>query len=126
MDIPTFYKGACFATSRQKGREKKEAATVLYAICSFPDNRRRAVECGVVPILIRIADSGLEKAVEVLGLLAKCKEGREEVEKFSGCVKTLVRVLMNGSSLGVQYALMILNSPRSKWVRDEIDTSLTP
>ncbi|KAJ9690181.1 hypothetical protein PVL29_012705 [Vitis rotundifolia] len=93
-----------------KGREKKEAATALYAICSFPDNRRRAVECGAVPILIRIADSGLERAVEVLGLLAKCKEGREEMEKFNGCVKILVRVLRNGSSRGVQYALMTLNS----------------
>ena len=92
-----------------KGREKKEAATALYAICSFPDNRRSAVECGAVPILIRIADSGLERAVEVLGLLAKCKEGREEMEKFIGFVKILVRVLRNGSSRGVQYALMTLN-----------------
>lgn len=93
-----------------KGREKKEAATALYAICSFPDNRRRAVECGAVSILIRIADSGLERAVEVLGLLAKCKDGREEMQRFSGCVRILVRVLENGSSRGVQYALLTLNS----------------
>ncbi|XP_050369507.1 U-box domain-containing protein 8 [Argentina anserina] len=93
-----------------KGREKKEAATALYAICSFPDNRRRAVECGAVSILIRIADSGLERAVEVLGLLAKCKDGREEMQRFSGCVRILVRVLENGSSRGVQYALLTLSS----------------
>lgn len=93
-----------------KGREKKEAATALYAICSFPDNRRRAVQCGAVPILMRIADSGLERAVEVLGLLAKCKEGREEMERFNGCVRILVRVLKNGSSRGIQYALLTLNS----------------
>ncbi|KAK9267483.1 hypothetical protein L1049_009909 [Liquidambar formosana] len=93
-----------------KGREKKEAATALYAICSFPDNRRRAVECGAVPILIRIADSGLERAVGVLGLLAKCKEGREEIGRFNGCVSIMVRVLKGGSSRGVQYALLTLNS----------------
>ncbi|KAI4296548.1 hypothetical protein L6164_036497 [Bauhinia variegata] len=93
-----------------KGREKKEAATALYAICSFPDNRRRAVECGAVPILLRTADSGLERAVEVLGILAKCKEGREQMEMYPGCIKILVRVLKNGSSRGVQYALLAVNS----------------
>ncbi|EXC29545.1 U-box domain-containing protein 8 [Morus notabilis] len=93
-----------------KGRERKEAATALYAICSFPDNRRRAVQSGAVPILMRISDSGLERAVEVLGLLAKCKEGREEMERFNGCVRILVRVLKNGSSRGIQYSLLTLNS----------------
>ncbi|KAL6992679.1 U-box domain-containing protein 8 [Sarracenia purpurea var. burkii] len=92
------------------GREKKEAATALYAICSFPDNRRRAVDCGAVPILIRIAGSGLERPVEVLGLLAKCKEGRDEMVKFNHCIQILVRVLKNGSSRGVQYSLLTLNS----------------
>lgn len=92
------------------GREKKEAATALYALCSFPDNRRRAVQCGAVPILIRIADAGLERAVEVLGLLAKSKEGREAMERFNGALRVLVRVLKNGSSRGVEYALLTLNS----------------
>ncbi|XP_041027743.1 U-box domain-containing protein 8 [Juglans microcarpa x Juglans regia] len=93
-----------------KGRGKKEAATALYALCSFPDNRRRAVQCGSVPILIRIADSGLERAVEVLGLLAKSKEGREAMERFNGCVMVLVRVVKNGNSRGIEYALLTLNS----------------
>ncbi|XP_057962639.1 U-box domain-containing protein 8 [Malania oleifera] len=93
-----------------KGREKREAATALFTLCSFPDNRRRAVECGAVPILIRISDSGLERAVEVLGLLAKCRGGREEMGKFTVCVPILVRILKNGSSRGVQYALLALNS----------------
>ncbi|XP_052183984.1 U-box domain-containing protein 8 [Diospyros lotus] len=91
-------------------REKKEAATALFAICSFPDNRVRAVDCGAVPILIVIARSGLERAVEVLGLLAKCREGREEMVKFENCIQILVHVLRNGSSRGVQYALLTLNS----------------
>ncbi|KAG4948376.1 hypothetical protein JHK82_041559 [Glycine max] len=93
-----------------KGRERKEAATALYALCSFPDNRRRAVECSAVPVLLRSADSGLERSVEVIGVLAKCKEGREHMERFRGCVQILTRVLRNGSSRGVQYALMALYS----------------
>lgn len=92
------------------GRERKEAATSLYAICSFTDNRRRAVECGAVPVLLRNVDSGLERGVEVLGVLAKCKEGREQMELYDGCVKILVRVLKNGSSRGIQYALLAMNS----------------
>ncbi|KAE8728645.1 U-box domain-containing protein 8 [Hibiscus syriacus] len=92
-----------------KGREKKEAATALYAICSFAVNRRRAIDCGVVPILIGLLDSGLERAIEVLGVLVKCKEGREEMMKVNGCVKVLVQVLRNGSSRGIQYGLFTLN-----------------
>lgn len=91
-------------------RERKEAATSLYAICSFPDNRRRAVECGAVPVLLRNVDCGLERGVEVLGVLAKCKEGREQMECYDGCVRILSRVLSNGSSRGIQYALLAMNS----------------
>ncbi|KAK3035133.1 hypothetical protein RJ639_032635 [Escallonia herrerae] len=91
-------------------REKKEAATALYALCSFNDNRRRAVECGAVPILIGMAELGIERAVEVLGLLAKCKGGREEMVKFCDCVRILVNLLRNGSSRCVQYALLTLYS----------------
>ncbi|KAA0052736.1 hypothetical protein IC582_017949 [Cucumis melo] len=91
-------------------REQKEAATALYAICSFPGNRLRVVECGAVPILLKIANSGLDRAVEVLGVLAKCKEGREEMQWFKGCVEILSRVLRNGSPRGVQYALLTLTS----------------
>ncbi|GLT83123.1 hypothetical protein SLE2022_014320 [Rubroshorea leprosula] len=92
-----------------EGREKKEAATALYAISSFADNRRRAIVCGAVPILMKLLDLGLERAIEVLGVLVKCKEGREEMEKVDGCVKVLVWVLRNGSARGVQYALFTLN-----------------
>nr|GEW33106.1 U-box domain-containing protein 8 [Tanacetum cinerariifolium] len=91
-------------------REKKEAATALYALCSYPDNRRMAVECGVVSILVNVLSKGLERAVEVLGLLAKCRRGREEMVRFDGFVRVLVNVLRGGSSRGVQYALMTLNS----------------
>ncbi|XP_047310323.1 U-box domain-containing protein 8-like [Impatiens glandulifera] len=100
------------------GRERKEATTALYTLCSFPDNRRRAVEKGAVPILIGIAESGIERAIEVLGLLAKCKEGREEMINvyYNECFGVIVKVMRNGSSnnnsssRGIQYALLTLSS----------------
>lgn len=91
------------------GRERKEAATALYTLCSFPDNRVRAVENRAVPILIQNANSGLERSVEVLGLLAKCKEGRQEMLKFSGLLDVLIKFLKNGSSRAVQYALLTIS-----------------
>nr|DAD38775.1 TPA_asm: hypothetical protein HUJ06_013097 [Nelumbo nucifera] len=57
-----------------------------------------------------MADSRVERAVEVLSLLAKCREGREEMERLDGFVGVLVRVLLNGSPRGVQHALSTLNS----------------
>nr|GMD93027.1 U-box domain-containing protein 8 [Ipomoea batatas] len=90
-------------------RERKEAATALYTLCSFPDNRLRAVENHAVPILIQNSNSGLERAVEVLGLLAKCKEGRQEMMKYGGFLDTLIEFLKIGSSRGVQYALLTIN-----------------
>ncbi|KMS96587.1 hypothetical protein BVRB_8g201570 [Beta vulgaris subsp. vulgaris] len=92
-----------------KGRERKEAATALFTLCCFPENRRRTVDCGGVVILIRMAKSGLERAVEVMGLLAKCKEGREEMVKCNGVVEILVGFVKNGSSRGIQYGLLTLN-----------------
>ncbi|CAN0912760.1 U-box domain-containing protein 8 [Linum grandiflorum] len=95
-----------------KGREVKEAATALYAICSFPDNRRKAVECGAVPVLVRLVGNGMERAVEVLSCLVKCKEGRVEMGKVLGFVDVLVKVVCGGRSTGkgVQCALFTLNS----------------
>ncbi|KAJ0239421.1 U-box domain-containing protein 8 [Hirschfeldia incana] len=90
-------------------RERKESATALYALCSFPDNRKRVVDCGSVGILVEAADGGLERAVEVLGLLVKCRGGREEMSRVSGFVEVLVNVLRNGSLKGIQYSLFILN-----------------
>lgn len=90
-------------------RERKEAATALFTLCSFADNRARAVENGAVPILIQNLSSGLERAVEVLGLLAKCKKGREEMLRLDGFLEILIYILRNGSSRGVQYVLLTIN-----------------
>ena len=57
-------------------RERREAATALYELCKLPENRRRAVRVGAAPALADFAAVGSARAVEVLGLLAKCREGR--------------------------------------------------
>ncbi|CAI0468019.1 unnamed protein product [Linum tenue] len=95
-----------------RGREVKEAATALYAVCSFPDNRRRAVECGAVPILARLVGggAGLERAVEVLSSLVKCREGRVEMGRVFGFVGVLVKVISFGGEKGIQCALFTLNA----------------
>lgn len=91
-------------------REKKEAATALFTLCSYPENRKRSIEFGGIRVLINAANLGLERAIEVLGLLAKCKEGRIEMAKFGNFVSILVTYLKNGSPRGVQYALLTLTS----------------
>lgn len=90
-------------------REKKEAATALYALSSFPNNRIRIVHACAVPVLMQMADSGLERAVEVLSSLAKCKEGKEELVTISGCIRVFVKILKNGSSRAIHCSLFILN-----------------
>ncbi|XP_068667561.1 U-box domain-containing protein 8-like [Aristolochia californica] len=91
-----------------KGRGQREAATAIYTLCSFPENQRRVVRSGGVPILVQLAGSGVERAVEVLGLLGKCKEGRQEMENFNGFAQTLVGILKGGSSRSVSHALATL------------------
>lgn len=89
-------------------REKKEAATALFTVCSYPENRKRAAANGSVPVLIKAANLGLERAVEVLAMLAKCREGRELMGRCDGCVRVLVKVLGNGGCKGVECALLTL------------------
>ncbi|KZV55192.1 U-box domain-containing protein 8 [Dorcoceras hygrometricum] len=90
-------------------RERKEAATALFTLCSFPDNRVRIIQNRAVPILIQNANSGLERAIEVLGLLAKCRVARDEMMRCTELLDILIAVLKNGSSRGVQYALLTLS-----------------
>ncbi|PKU76903.1 U-box domain-containing protein 8 [Dendrobium catenatum] len=92
-----------------KGRERREAATALYELSKFPDNRPRAVRSGAVPALVSFASDGSERAVEVLGLIAKCIEGREAMRNVKGFVKVLAGVLREGRARGVEHALLVLN-----------------
>lgn len=106
---PDAIPGLVYLLQIGNSREKKEAATALFTLCSFPDNRIRAIHNRAVLILIENAGSGLERAVEVLGLLAKCKLARDEMLKFSGLLDILIGIVKNGSSRGVQYALLTLS-----------------
>ncbi|KAK9133666.1 hypothetical protein Scep_013194 [Stephania cephalantha] len=93
-------------------RERREAATALFVLCSFDDNKKRAVECGAVGVLVELGGVGVERALGVLSLLGKCREGREEMGRNVGCVVgVLVGVLRGGKSArSVVYALSLLNS----------------
>nr|KJB68597.1 hypothetical protein B456_010G253700 [Gossypium raimondii] len=86
------------------------AATIITSLAVVEVNKATiGAYPDAIPALVRLLIAGLERAIEVLGLLVKCKEGREEMMKVNGCVKVLVKVLKNGSSRGVQYGLFTLN-----------------
>ncbi|KAG5057498.1 hypothetical protein JHK86_012494 [Glycine max] len=77
-----------------RGKERKEAATTLYALCSFRDNRRKAVECGAVPILLRSTDSRLERSVcrflrVFCGFCQNPKRGGSRWNGFAGVCRFL-------------------------------------
>lgn len=91
-------------------REKRESLTAIYELCKFPENRKRVVRVsGSVICLIRLADSGLDRAVEVLGQLAKSKEGRAEiVREKSEFVRVMLGILENGTRRGMESGLNVL------------------
>ncbi|CAL9120336.1 unnamed protein product [Musa textilis] len=91
------------------GRERREAATALYELCKFAENRRRTIRAGALPPLLRLVSEGSERAVRVLGLLAKCREGKEEMRKLSGFVRVLAEVIRAGSPRAIEHALLVLN-----------------
>ncbi|KAF8712850.1 hypothetical protein HU200_028623 [Digitaria exilis] len=90
-------------------RERREASTALYELCKLPENRRRAVREGVAPPLADFAGDGSARAVEVLGLLAKCREGRQELCKIPGMVEVLSGVVKSGNPRAIEQAVLVLN-----------------
>ncbi|KAG6466345.1 U-box domain-containing protein 8-like [Zingiber officinale] len=91
------------------GRQRREAATALYELCKFAGNRPRAVRAGTVAPLLHFAGEGSERAVQVLALLAKCREGKDEMRKTVGFVRALTDVVRTGSPRGVEHGLSVLN-----------------
>lgn len=87
----------------------REAATALYELCKLSANRRRAVRAGSVPGLVKFGMAGSERAIEVLGQLAKSHEGKAEMRKVETFVDWLVSVARNGSARGAENALLLLN-----------------
>lgn len=87
----------------------REAATALYELCKFPANRRRAVRAGAVLGLVKFGMAGSERAIEVMGQLAKTQEGKAEMRKVESFVRWLVSVAKNGSTRGAENALLVLN-----------------
>ncbi|CAL4996523.1 unnamed protein product [Urochloa decumbens] len=94
---------------RGGARERREAATALYELCKLPENRRRAVREGAAPALAGFATAGSARAVEVLGLLAKCREGRQELCKIPGIVAVLCSAAGSGNPRAIEQAVLVLN-----------------
>jgi len=90
-------------------RERREAATALFELCKLPENRRRAVREGAAPALADFAADGSARAVEVLGLLARCREGRQELCRIPGIVSVLTGVAKSGNARAIEQALLVLN-----------------
>lgn len=95
-------------------RGKREAATAVYTLCSYPENQRKVVRAGAVPVLVELAGAGLERAVEVLALLTKCRLGRAQMEKVEGFAETMVGILRRGTPRSTVHALATL-----AWVCEE-------
>lgn len=91
-------------------RGKREAATAVYTLCSYPENQRKVVRAGAVPILVELAGAGLERAVEVLALLTKCRLGRAQMEKVEGFAESMVGILRRGTPRSTVHALATLAS----------------
>ena len=60
-------------------RERREAATVLFELYKLLENRRPAVREDSPPALADVAAEGSAHDVEMLGLLARCREGYQEL-----------------------------------------------
>ncbi|KAJ0082695.1 hypothetical protein Patl1_10951 [Pistacia atlantica] len=86
------------------------AATIITSLAVVEVNK---ATIGDYPLAIKslvwLLQNGLERAVDVLSILAKCKEGREEMMRVKGCVGVLVGMIKNGSSRAVQCSLFTLN-----------------
>ncbi|CAO2205703.1 unnamed protein product [Urochloa humidicola] len=94
---------------RGGARERREAATALYELCKLPENRRRAVREGAAPPLAAFAAAGSARAVEVLGLLARCREGRQELCKIPSVVPVLCGAAGSGNPRAIEQAVLVLN-----------------
>jgi hypothetical protein len=92
-------------------QERREAATALFELCKLPENRLRAVRAGAAPALADFAADGSARAVEVLGLLVKCREGRHELCRIPGIVSVLSGVASSGNARAIGQALFVL-----KWI----------
>lgn len=95
-------------------QERREAATALFELCKLPENRRRAVRAGAAPPLADFAADGSARAVEVLGLLVKCREGRHDLCRIPEIVSVLCGVAGSGNARAIEQALFVL-----KWICSE-------
>ncbi|KAJ1267200.1 hypothetical protein BS78_07G038000 [Paspalum vaginatum] len=61
-----------------------------------------------VPELLRLAKSGAAGRREVLALLARCREGRQELCRIPGVVSVLTGAARSGNARAIEQALLVL------------------
>ncbi|KAG0469629.1 hypothetical protein HPP92_016329 [Vanilla planifolia] len=105
---PSAITALCALLMSGKERECREATTALFEICKFPGNRRRAVRAGAVhaPYSQAMAPRGLYRFSVCF---AKCKEGRDTMVSVDGFVRVLAGILREGTTRGMEHALLVLN-----------------
>ncbi|XP_074578950.1 U-box domain-containing protein 8-like [Curcuma longa] len=90
-------------------RERRESATALYELCKFADNRRRTSIAGTVPPLLLLAREGSERAVRLLSLLSRCREGKDEMINTAGFAAAMTEAIRTGTVFTIEHALSVLN-----------------
>ncbi|KAK6939078.1 Armadillo [Dillenia turbinata] len=92
-------------------RGKKDAITALFNLCLDQANKVRAIKAGIVkPLLQLLEDQNLgmvDEALSILGILASCPEGRQEIGQLP-FVETLVRFISEGTPKNKECAASVL------------------
>ena len=91
-------------------RGKKDAATALFNLSIFHENKARIVQAGAVKFLVLLldpTDKMVDKAVALLANLSTIAEGRIEIAREGG-IPSLVEIVESGSQRGKENAASIL------------------
>ncbi|KAK6147306.1 hypothetical protein DH2020_018218 [Rehmannia glutinosa] len=93
----------------------KATLKILICVCPWGRNKMKAVEAGVVPILIELLlDSSDKRACEmmlmVLDLLCQCADGRSELTKHGAGLAIVSKKILRISHVASERAVRILHS----------------
>ncbi|KAL6514313.1 hypothetical protein OROHE_019055 [Orobanche hederae] len=97
------------------GKAAKETLKTLIFACPWGRNRIKAVEAGLVPVLIDLLLDSSEKRVcemmlVVLDLLCQCAEGRAELLKHGAGLAVVSKKILRVSQVASEKSVRILNS----------------
>lgn len=99
-------------TLLEKGtiRGKKDAVTALCNLCLSSANKTRAIEAGIVEVLLKglVNDHNMiDEILNVLRHLAMIPQGRKEIGNLT-FIETLVRLIRDGTATNKEWATAVL------------------